>query len=219
MPQGADWAVHWAIRDPARPPISALVDDRGRFGSAMVRDGFRFFLSPRARAEIDAQFAAFAATGPALDHVNTHKHFHLHPTVLSLILRVGSHYGLRAFRLPHEPGGQVGLWPWAALTRARLERAGVGHNDQARGIAHSGRFDEAALIDVLTLLPRGLTEIYLHPATAGPEPITDTMRGYRHADELSALLSPRVREAFAETGAGTGGFTDLCDNLKQRATT
>ena len=33
------------------------------------------------RAEIEAQFAAFAATGLPFDHVNTHKHFHLHPTI------------------------------------------------------------------------------------------------------------------------------------------
>ena len=37
-------------------------------------------------AEIEAQFAAFAATGLALDHVNSHKHFHLHPTIAALMV-------------------------------------------------------------------------------------------------------------------------------------
>jgi hypothetical protein len=35
------------------------------------------------------------------------------------------------------------------------------------------------------------------------------MRGYRHADELAALLSPRVRTALAASGAATGGYADL----------
>jgi hopanoid biosynthesis associated protein HpnK len=95
--------------------IPDLVDASGRFGSAMVRDGFRFFFLPRVRAqlaaEIRAQFEAFAATGLPLDHVNAHKHFHLHPTVLSLILSIGRDYGMRAVRLPREAGGPLLLRP------------------------------------------------------------------------------------------------------------
>jgi len=106
--------------------IPQLVDDQGRFGNAMVRDGVRFFCLPRVRAqlahEIRAQFEAFAATGLPLDHVNTHKHFHLHPTVLSLLLEVGSEYGMRAMRLPCEARGSLALRPWIALVRARLDR-------------------------------------------------------------------------------------------------
>jgi hypothetical protein len=35
------------------------------------------------------------------------------------------------------------------------------------------------------------------------------MTRYRHADELAALLSPRVRAAIAAGGFGYGGYTDL----------
>ena len=42
-------------------------------------------LRAQLRAEIEAQFAAFEATGLALDHVNAHKHFHLHPTIAGLL--------------------------------------------------------------------------------------------------------------------------------------
>ena len=66
--------------------IPDLVDAKGRFGDRMARDGVRFFFLPWVRrqlaAEIRAQFEAFAASGLPLDHVNTHKHFHLHPTLL-----------------------------------------------------------------------------------------------------------------------------------------
>ena len=52
------------------------------------------FFKPSARrqllAEVNAQFERFAATGLKLDHVNTHKHFHLHPTIAGAILKVGA---------------------------------------------------------------------------------------------------------------------------------
>ena len=104
--------LHLVLADgaPVLPPraIPDLVEADGRFGSRMVRDGCRFFCLPRVRGqlarEIRAQFEAFAASGLALDHVNAHKHFHLHPTVLGLTLRIGREFGLRAVRLPREAG-------------------------------------------------------------------------------------------------------------------
>jgi hopanoid biosynthesis associated protein HpnK len=196
-----------------RSEIPQLVDDQGRFGDAMVRDGLRFFFLPRVRAqlahEIRAQFEAFAATGLTLDHVNAHKHFHLHPTVLSLLLEIGGEYGMRAMRLPYEAGGSLALRPWIALVRARLDRRHIAHNDHVTGIAGSGRMDEAAFIKALATLPAGVNEFYCHPAVPGNGPITPSMADYAHADELAALVSPRVAAALDATGLPRGGFSDI----------
>ena len=73
---------------------------------ARRRSNFFFRPSPsgaQLAAEIEAQFAAFHATGLPLDHVNAHKHFHLHPTIAGLILSIGRRYGLAAARAPVEP--------------------------------------------------------------------------------------------------------------------
>jgi chitin disaccharide deacetylase len=202
------------------PPaeIRALVGPEGRFGDAMVRDGFRFFFLPTVRAqlarEIRAQFEAFAATGLPLDHVNAHKHFHVHPTVLSLIVSIGREYGVRAIRLPFEAHAPWWLSPWIALMRARLARAGIAHNDYVVGIARTGGMDEAAVLDALARLPDGVGEFYCHPAEAGEGPLTPSMRDYRHADELAALLSPRVAAAMA--GIARGGFMDICGTADAR---
>jgi hopanoid biosynthesis associated protein HpnK len=197
------------------PPsaIPALVDRQGRFGSAMARDGVRFFFLPHVRrqlaAEIRAQFEAFAATGLPLDHVNTHKHFHLHPTVLALILEIGPAFGMRAMRLPREAQAPLLLRPWLALTRRRLDAAGIAHNDYVVGIADSGGMDEDALVRALRELPDGVGEIYSHPAIAADEPLSPSMRGYRHADELAALLSPRVRAVLDEAAPRRGPFAQM----------
>jgi chitin disaccharide deacetylase len=193
--------------------VPDLVDEQGRFGDAMVRDGFRFFFLPRVRAqlahEIRTQFEAFSATGLHLDHVNTHKHFHLHPTVLSLVLQIGRDYGMRAMRLPRETRAPFALRPWISLVRARLERAGIAHNDQIEGIAQSGHFDEEAFIKALVALPTGVTEFYCHPAMPGDDAITPSMAQYHHASEFAALRSPRVMAAMEATGAKRGGFSDI----------
>lgn len=193
---------------PARLP--ALVDARGYFGDNMVGDGIRFFFLPHVRrqlaAEIRAQFEAFAATGLPLDHVNAHKHFHLHPTVLSLMLSIGRDYGVRAVRWPAEPGSDPWLKPWLALMRHRLRRAGMRTNDRVFGIRHTGGMDEQVLLQVVENLPEGLSELYLHPATHGE--LTAAMADYRHADELAALLSPRVRQAVMEHCRLCRGFSD-----------
>jgi chitin disaccharide deacetylase len=201
-----------AILPPAAIPD--LVDLEGRFGSRMVRDGLRFFCLPSVRrqlaAEIRAQFEAFAATGLRLDHVNTHKHFHLHPTVLRLIVDIGRAFGLRAVRWPNEMHAALLLKPWLALLRRNLAAAGIRHNDYLVGVTYSGRFDEAALLDTLDHLPQqGVGEIYLHPALVSGAEIAPSMMNYRHADEFAALVSPRVRATLDRLGLRIGGFSDF----------
>ena len=223
--------LHLTLADgPAMLPrhrIPDLVDTDGRFGGNMGAAGVKFFLRPGVRrqlaAEIRAQFEAFSRTGLPLDHLDAHKHFHLHPTLLGLALATGREFGLRAVRLPLEPAGHPSLpsrglagrlgdallRPWITVLRRRLDAAGMAHNDQVFGISHSGHMDEARLLAVLQALPVGVTEIYLHPGTRSGTAITPSMTGYRHEDELAGLLSPRVRAAIAASGARLGGFSDI----------
>ncbi|MDP9085560.1 MAG: hopanoid biosynthesis-associated protein HpnK, partial [Pseudomonadota bacterium] len=104
---------------PTLPPeaIPDLVDASGHFSANMVRTAFAIALKPATRrqlhAEIAAQFAAFAATGLPLDHVNAHKHFHLHPMVASAVIEIGKRYGMKAVRAPIERGTR-GLEHWWA---------------------------------------------------------------------------------------------------------
>ena len=93
--------------------------------------------------------------------------------------------------------------------KRRLRAAHMPHNDRLFGVAASGAMDEAKLLTILERLPPGISEIYLHPAVQSGPVIAESMTRYRHADELAALLSPRVRAAIAAGGFGCGGYTDL----------
>jgi hopanoid biosynthesis associated protein HpnK len=216
---------------PVLPPeqIPDLVTASGGFRDELVSSGFRFFLLPGIRiqleAEIRAQFQAFRNTGLALDHVNAHNHMHLHPTVLNIILKVGREFGMGAMRLPWEPPlrawrlsrsrlwsrllAAAGLAPWIAFMRWRLRSAGIAANDCLFGLSESGQMHEALLADLLGALPDGATELYFHPATRRCPEIDRTMSGYRHEQELAALLSPRVKSRLDELGLEPGGYLDL----------
>jgi hopanoid biosynthesis associated protein HpnK len=197
--------------------LPAITGRDGRFLDNEVRAGIRFFLHPAARrqlaAEIRAQFAAFRATGLPLDHVNGHKHAQLHPTVARLVVEIGREYGMRAMRLPDEPveplrrafPGETYRAPAYAFAvaalRRRLKRAGLLANDQVFGLAWSGAMIEERILALLPHLPDGLSEMYAHPAT-----VSDAVSGYRHEEELVALLSPAVRERVRELGIGLTSF-------------
>ena len=203
--------------------VPDLVDADGFFPADMAATATRMFFLPRVRrqleTEIEAQFDAFRATGLPLDHVNTHKHFHLHPTIASTIMRVGKRYGLRAVRVPLEPHWVLAkvepaaklapayvTAPWAMLSRARFRAAGLRVPDQVFGIAWSGAMTSARVMGLLENLPEGLTEIYLHPATG---PYRGSAPGYRYVEELAALVAPRIVEASRNSAVSRGGFADF----------
>ena len=212
---------------PASPPaaVAALVGADGEFDRSMARAGVRFFVSPRARhqlaAEIRAQFEAFAATGLALDHVNAHKHMHLHPTVAALVVEIGRDYGMKAMRVPDEPVGalraafpqeryRAPLYrPWALRLRRRLRRAGLTVNDHLFGLAWSGGMTEERVMRLLPHLPEGVSEIYFHPAVERAAALTAAMPDYRHQDELAALLSLGLKARIEELGIRRVTYSEL----------
>jgi hopanoid biosynthesis associated protein HpnK len=206
---------------PALPPeeVPHLVRADGQFRTDMARMGFDIATRPRVRrelaAEIEAQFAAFAATGLKLDHVNAHKHFHVHPVIGGLVLAIGRRYGMAALRVPREPRSLVldvarharVAAPWAVWLAVRARRAGILVPDAVIGLAWSGAFTAERLAAALGRLPGGLVEIYLHPATADHFP--GSAPGYRYREELAALTDPAVLAAMAAAGRRPGGFADV----------
>jgi hopanoid biosynthesis associated protein HpnK len=205
--------------------MAGLVNGAGRFDPNMARAGVRFFFDPRSRRalarEIRAQFKAFHATGLRLDHVNAHKHFQLHPTVARLIVRIGAEFGMKAMRVPAEPATALRAAypderapallyrPWVERLRRHFRRAGLAVNDHVFGLRWSGNMDEKRLLRLLPFLPEGVSEIYFHPATRQTPALAAAMPGYRHADELAALLSPAVRRQVEMLGLTLTSYSDL----------
>jgi hopanoid biosynthesis associated protein HpnK len=217
---------------PVLPParIPDLVDASGHFRIDMARAGVALFFRPRVRrqlrAEIAAQFDAFAATGLALDHVNAHKHFHLHPTIAGLVIEIGARHGLRAARAPVEPHALLAAIeyaprpladrvaaPWARRLARRLCHAGLAVPDRVFGLAWTGHMTTPRIAAIVRRLPAGTSELYVHPATADDWP--GHAPGYAYRAELAGLVAPQVRAAIDDTGVRLVRGADL-ETRRQR---
>ncbi len=207
---------------PVLPPeeVPGLVGADGRFSNDAVRFGIRLYASGRLRAqvkrEIEAQFARFRETGLAMDHINGHRHFHLHPVVLDAIAELAPAFDHPPLRLPYEPyapslranrdralGRLTGSLFYAAQSRrirGRSSGGGMKTNDYVFGLHDSGAMSEARVLRLLDHLPHGVTEIYCHPATRrwnGPDA---PPASYQPEAEFRALLSGSVKAKLDAMG-------------------
>lgn len=211
---------------PVLPPkhIPDLVDASGRLRTDMVGLAFAIAAHRSVRAqvarEIEAQMEAYARTGLALDHVNAHKHFHLHPMIADMILSAGSRIGMRGLRVPLEPaavlrraepgdapaGGGITAFQAHRLAR-KADRAGLVRADCVFGLRWSGAMTADRILGLIQQRPGRVVEIYTHPAVADAFP--GHAPGYRYRDELAALCDARVRHAIDRMGTELGGYADV----------
>jgi hopanoid biosynthesis associated protein HpnK len=201
--------------------IPDLVQPSGKLRTDLARYGAEIFFRPvvkrQVAAEIEAQFEAYARTGLPLDHVDAHKHYHLHPTIAGLVIAIGRRYGMRALRVPVEPPETLGCvepvrrglearlaGPWARMLRARARRAGLVVPDSVLGLAWSGAMTPERVAGLIRNLPPGRTELYAHPAIQGG--FEGEAHGYRYAEEFAALTAAASREALAASGATLSSY-------------
>lgn len=211
--------------------IPDLVDGDGVFRADMARLGLdialRASLRQQLSKEITAQFEAYRATGLTLDHVNAHKHFHIHPVIAEQIMTIGPAYAMRALRIPREPAkvlarvekgrGTISsmimapiMAPWSARLEAQARRARLITADAVFGLRWTGAMTLPRVAGLLKHLPSGLIEIYTHPATSND--FAGHARGYRYADELDALCDQASIAALCNSGYRLGGFGDFVSN-------
>jgi hopanoid biosynthesis associated protein HpnK len=219
-----------AAASPARIPH--LVGRDGAFGDQPVVAGLRYAWASlhgagraELRGEVEAQLAAFAATGLVLSHVDGHVNIHLHPKVLPILLELAPRFGIRAMRLTREDlgpalrhdrrhlGRKLGeglvfraLAAWAA---PRLRAAGIVTVDRVYGMHQTGHVDERYLLHLIAGLPPGVSELYCHPADGQPAALAPFQHGYDHAGEVAALTSERVRAALRARGVALVSYRDL----------
>ncbi|MBR0558534.1 hopanoid biosynthesis-associated protein HpnK [Neokomagataea anthophila] len=204
------------LRDPD------ITDTTGWFGRDQLALGIGYFFSPAQRRalrrEIEAQYRLFAKTGLQLDHANAHKHMHLHPIVGRFLIEFGVQHGVPAIRTPMEPAAPFGeaektadraLRYWTQLLRYQIRRAGLKTNDSCFGLRWSGKMTPERVAKLIPSLPKGVSEVYFHPATAQNEQMAYFMPGYDQAGELAALLSADVKNAFNDAGIQQIGWRDI----------
>jgi hopanoid biosynthesis associated protein HpnK len=202
--------------------IPDLVNEEGCFSDNPVATGMRYFfdkgLYKQLKQEIEAQIQRVADAGILLSHIDGHLNIHLHPTVFAFLAELMPRYGIASFRLSRERlfhnlrfdrrrrmGKTVERIIFGALAghaRPLLDELGIRYAGEVKGVLNSGRMIEEYLLQILDGLNEGLTELYFHPGILPDAEITRRMPDYRHAEELAAIISPRVRQKLAESHIG-----------------
>lgn len=211
--------------------IPGLVDARGHFDRSPVRAGLRYFfvrsLRPQLRREIEAQLAAFGATGLVLSHLDGHLNLHLHPTVLTILLELAGQYRIPAMRLPlddlrltlaldkkrlgYKLSHAVIFGMLCRYARRRLAGAGIRVADRVYGLLQSGDMNEAFLLGLLPRMRGEVVEWYCHVGFSPCPELERWTPAYRYRQELEALTSERVLKAVAAQGLVLTSYRELLE--------
>lgn len=186
-------------------------------------------------AEVTAQIRKIQATGIKVTHLDTHKHAHIFPEVLTALLRAAKICGVRAIRNPFVPlkamparqfKGKRDLWKRYGQVRMlhtfshqfleRTKRAGLVTPDGVIGVIETGSDENAGysslLRQTLAALPEGTWEWVCHPgyndadlAAAGTR-----LRDSRE-EERRLLSSPELRQFLQEQKIQVIGYREFVE--------
>jgi predicted glycoside hydrolase/deacetylase ChbG (UPF0249 family) len=172
--------------------------------------------------ELSAQVCKVLKAGIRPSHLDSHKHTHLLPPVLSAVARISAEYQIpwvrRPFDLPLHAGGVP--WTRRAVSRSLgfartrfhrvLTRSGCRTTDHFAGFQITGHFDAAELARLIRALPEGITEFMCHPGFCTAElRATRTRLKESRRRELDALTSRVVSEAIAESNVTLARYTEI----------
>lgn len=168
------------------------------------------------RREVDRQIVRVLESGLTPTHLDSHKHVHVLPAVLDVVLEAARSHGIRWVRNPFERCGALPLVP--ALDRGatskyfrqklascaiavlrgrfsrRLAEAGLRAPDAFVGIAMTGLWTEETAAAALARVPPGLTEWMVHPGDCDGDLLHKPTRLRRQREqERDVLLSVRLR--------------------------
>ena len=173
-------------------------------------------------AELERQVRRILDAGIRPTHLDTHKHTHLLPPVLSAVASISEKFAIpwvrRPFDFPLSAGGAG--WRKRAVSRSfglvrpRFERILTQHHcrmtDHFAGFQITGAYDALGLSQLIGELPEGTTEFMCHPGLCTTELLAARTRLKQSREqELRALTSDEVRRAIESADVKLVSYRDL----------
>lgn len=163
------------------PEVKTLTGTDGKFVglAALLRRWMRrpFAVSRAVEIEWRAQLERLLQARLKLTHADSHQHLHAFPPAFRCAVRLCQAYEIPALRWPRERNrtptrraGTLALGASLTAARALAPRASLCRNDHFLGFKRVGVYGLAELIEDLTTLPDGLTELALHPSMVDGAP-------------------------------------------------
>jgi|SRR5579862_495942 len=216
-----------------REQIPSLVDKNGRLPQSLtvlVANVTTGRVSPiEIETELRAQIEKIRRAGIEPTHLDTHKHTHVHPTIMNALGRVAQQSGITRVRNPVEDlrdswrssqsdgTSTVSNLAAAALVSAVASgfkvissRYGLRSPDHFLGLAVTGQLGAGALCRLIDALDEGQSEIMLHPGICDDDLARTGSRLQRQREtEMEALLAPEVRDAVVKSGVRLISYRDV----------
>lgn len=150
--------------------------------------------------ELRAQVQKIIGAGVQPSHLDTHKHTHVLPGVLTVLIRLASEFSVPYIRLPFD-AGWAPVRPLDVWYRRRIDNAGLKGTDHFLGFRLTDVLSTRSLAAALEKLPEGSTEFMCHPGYLGDELRRAATRLKETRErELEALTSAAVKEVIARRG-------------------
>ncbi|MGH9685095.1 MAG: carbohydrate deacetylase [Candidatus Acidiferrales bacterium] len=178
--------------------------------------------------EFRAQVERVCASEILPSHLDTHKHAHIHPTVMKALARIAVEYRISRVRMPFEDIGSVlrrsrggpaivrrkifsvvsrVTYP---LFRQAVRRSQLHAPDHFFGFAATGRLASGALAQILEALPDGTSELVCHPGINDSDlEASGTRLTVQREVEMAALTDPSIKEMIAESGVHLISYREL----------
>ncbi|MGA3105477.1 MAG: ChbG/HpnK family deacetylase [Terriglobales bacterium] len=187
--------------------------------------------------EITAQIRKIQAAGLQVTHLDTHKHAHMFPEILTALLRAARICGVRAIRNPIVPvkslpaklfKGKRELWKRYSQVRVlhtfsrqflqKTKRAGIFAPDGVIGVIETGMVDAELLRQTIAKLPEGTWELVCHPGydDADLGAVRTRLRASR-GQERDLLVSPEFRQFLAEQKIELLGYRRFVEELGEKS--
>ncbi len=171
------------------------------------------------RTELFAQAEKVFDSGIIPTHFDTHKHVHIIPAVLDVLLEISARFSVKWIREPYEPSGSWRFFfdlerrarfgfvkqlamaraslPARPVFRARVRRAGIQTPAGVYGICFTGFMNENILGRLCGMLQPGVSELMTHPGIVDAElmRLKGRLRDSREK-EKELLVSARVKRYF-----------------------
>ncbi|HKV39554.1 MAG TPA: ChbG/HpnK family deacetylase [Blastocatellia bacterium] len=222
---------------PVAPPaeIPSLVNDTGllprTLGELTRKLAFGTVRISDVQREFRAQLERVLAAGISPTHLDTHKHTHVHPRVMKALGEVAAECGINRIRKPFQ-NWRLGLrgpaakaanavylkqYAMAFVVRPSFvffRRTVVRHRlhtpDWFYGVSLTGLLDAEAVVQILSQLPSGTSELMCHPGLCDAD-LEQSHTRLKHSRELelAALIDSRVRCATTEQGIDLIDYRDL----------
>lgn len=179
--------------------------------------------------EMRAQIECVLEAGIKPTHLDTHKHAHCHPGIMSALARVAGEFGISRVRMPFEDARSVfasgdgsarprmtrRLFVVASragvpMFRRVLRKSHLRAPEHFFGFALTGRLGRESILQILRNLPEGTSELVCHPgiSDADLEKLPTRLKAERER-ELAALTDPLVRKAILAEGVRLINYWEL----------